>query len=40
MAENIRIDSHKLIYHPCEVAKWLNGERVYPIEIEVGLSGA
>ena len=24
MAENIRIDSHKLIYHPCEVARWLN----------------
>lgn len=40
MSENIRIDSHKLIYHPCEVAKWLSGEKVYPIEIEVGLSGA
>ena len=40
MAENIRIDSHKLIYHPCEVAKWLRGEVIYPIEIEVGLSGA
>ena len=25
MAENIRIDSHKLVYHPCEVAKWLSG---------------
>ncbi len=22
--QNIRIDSHKLIYHPCEVARWLN----------------
>lgn len=40
MAEDIRIDSHKLLYHPCEVAKWLKGEMVYPIEIEVGLSGA
>mgnify|MGYP002622548020 CR=1 FL=1 len=40
MAENFRIDSHKLIYHPCEVAKWLSGEKVYPIEMEIGLSGA
>ncbi len=40
MAEDIRIDSHKLLYHPCEVARWLKGEIVYPIEIEVGLSGA
>ena len=40
MAENIRIDSHKLVYHPCEVAKWLRGETIYPIEMEIGLSGA
>lgn len=40
MSEDIRIDSHKLIYHPCEVARWLKGETIYPIEIEVGLSGA
>lgn len=25
MAENIRMDSHKLIYHPDTVAKWLRG---------------
>ncbi|MCR4740309.1 MAG: radical SAM protein [Lachnospiraceae bacterium] len=40
MAENIRMDSHKLIYHPREVAKWLDGENVYPIEIEISPSGA
>lgn len=40
MAENIRMDSHKLIYHPQEVARWLNGENIYPIEIEVSLSNA
>lgn len=40
MADNIRIDSHKLIYHPQEVSRWLNGENIYPIEIEVSLSNA
>lgn len=40
MAEDIRMDSHKLIYHPERVARWLKGERIYPIEMEVGLSGA
>ncbi len=40
MAENIRMDSHKLIYHPEAVAKWLEGENIYPIELEVGLTNA
>ncbi len=40
MAENIRIDSHKLIYHPDVVAKWRKGENIYPIEMEVGLTNA
>lgn len=40
MAENIRIDSHKLIYHPNRVAKWLSGEDIYPIEVEISPSGA
>ena len=40
MAEEIRMDSHKLIYHPARVAKWLTGEQIYPIELEIGLSGA
>lgn len=38
MSENLRIDSHKLIYHPERVARWLKGENIYPIEIEVSLS--
>ena len=38
--DNIRMDSHKLIYHPCEVAEWMKGNLIYPIEMEVGLSGA
>ncbi len=39
MAEDIRIDSHKLIYHPEAVAGWLKGENIYPIEIEISPSG-
>ena len=39
MAEDIRMDSHKLIYHPERVAEWLSGQQIYPIEMEVGLSG-
>jgi len=39
MAEYIRMDSHKLIYHPETVARWLKGEDIYPIEIEISPSG-
>lgn len=38
--ENIRMDSHKLIYHPDVVARWMKGENIYPIEIEISPSGA
>ncbi len=40
MAENIRMDSHKLIYHPETVSRWLKGENIYPIEMEIGLTNA
>lgn len=40
MADQIRIDSHKLIFHPERVAEWKRGEMIYPIEMEIGLSGA
>ncbi len=40
MLENIRMDSHKLIYHPEVVARWQRGENIYPIEIEISPSGA
>lgn len=40
MAEDIKMDSHKLIYHPDVVARWLKGENIYPIELEVGLTNA
>ena len=39
MADKIRMDSHKLIYHPEVVARWMKGENIYPIEIEISPSG-
>ncbi len=40
MDKDIRLDSHKLLYHPIEVSRWIKGENIYPIEIEVGLTNA
>lgn len=40
MDQNFRMDSHKLIYHPDTVSRWLAGEEIYPIEIEISPSGA
>lgn len=40
MSDNIRIDSHKLIYHPERVARWQRGENIYPIELEIGLTNS
>lgn len=40
MADNIRMDSHKLIYHPEVVARWMKGENIYPIELEIALTGS
>ena len=38
MSGNIRMDSHKLIYHPDAVARLMKGENIYPIEIEISPS--
>lgn len=40
MTEDIRLDSHKLIYHPGTVSRWLDGENIYPVEVEISPSGA
>lgn len=37
---NYGIDSHKLHLHPGRVAKWLEGQSVYPIYMEISPSGA
>ncbi len=38
--ESYGIDSHKLNLHPQRVAKWLEGENIYPIYMEISPSGA
>jgi len=40
MEDNLRIDSHKLIYHPGRVAEWLHQGDVYPLTVEISPSGA
>lgn len=40
MNDKIKIDSHKLIFHPEVVSRWKSGENIYPIELEVGLTNA
>lgn len=39
-ADEFRIDSHKLIFHPRRVSRWLASEVIYPIYMEVSPSGA
>ncbi len=40
LADSIRMDSHKLLFHPHRVSEWMDGKLIYPIEMEIGLSGA
>ena len=40
MADEFRIDSHKLVFHPQRVSKWLAGENIYPLYAEISPSGA
>lgn len=39
MAEDLRMDSHKLIFHPLRVSEWLNGKDIYPLTVEVSPAG-
>ncbi len=39
MSDRYRIDSHKLMYHIKRVASWLDGEKIYPIYMEISPSG-
>ncbi len=38
--DSLRIDSHKLMFHPARVSDWINGKRIYPIYMEVSPAGA
>lgn len=37
--DRYRIDSHKLLFHPHRVARWLDGENIAPLYMEVSPSG-
>ena len=39
MADTFRIDHHKLIFHPERVARWLSGQLIYPLYMEISPSG-
>lgn len=34
------IDSHKLMYHPLRVSRWLRGENIFPLYMELSVSRA
>lgn len=40
MTEDLRIDSHKLHFHPGRISKWLEGKIIYPITVEISPSAA
>ena len=40
MDEDLRIDSHKLLFHPERVSNWLKGKNIYPICAEISPSGS
>ena len=37
--DKLRLDSHKLMYHPERVADWMKGARICPIYVEIGPAG-
>lgn len=39
MMDNYRIDSHKMMYHPQLLSLWLKGRDIYPIYVEISVSG-
>lgn len=40
MSDAMRIDSHKLMLHPRQVARWLAGENIFPTYVEISPTGA
>jgi len=38
LKDELKIDDHKLNYHPDRVSSWMKGENIYPIYIELGIS--
>lgn len=40
MVDKLRIDSHKLLFHPSRVSEWLVGKNIYPVTVEISPSGS
>lgn len=40
MKDELKIEGHKLNYHPDHIASWIKGENIYPIYIEIGTTSA
>ncbi len=40
MLDDLRMDSHKLIFHPQRLSAWLEGQYIYPLTVEISPSGA
>jgi len=40
LLDDLRMDAHKLIFHPQRVSDWLNGKNIYPLTVEISPSGA
>lgn len=40
MFDDLRMDSHKLIFHPQRLSDWLDGQDIYPLTVEISPSGA
>ncbi len=37
--DSFRLDSHKLMYHVARVSQWIEGKKIFPIYVELGLYG-
>jgi MoaA/NifB/PqqE/SkfB family radical SAM enzyme len=39
-SDQLRIDSHKLVFHPHRVAQWLEGQLIAPLYVEISPAGS
>ena len=38
--QKVQIEGHKLMYHVSEASRWLNGEIVAPVYVEIGITNS
>lgn len=39
VSDNLRIDGHKLMFHPERISDWMEGKNIYPIYVEIAPVG-